>query len=398
MANATYTFTDMWPTSVCLDWPFAYVVGSKNNQGGTYTMECRKLKIDRFPITLVDSHIYKSQSGPAWLYSVRLQGNYLYMAGGWRVSTGPTVYNYKCLKVDKTNLGNIIWDHDETPNSTTTVSTFYDAMPTNDDAYVVCVGTSSYAQAYKLDSSNGNRLLYDSVGVYSTVYSILGFYNNNESIDVAASTGGGLSVFRWKMSDWVSTVLSITNGPTTYSGGGGELYNGSYFLSGNYYPAPGAQAWQKPVWKWTPSATEITQAWGTYQDDKTGLIFEGTTGATVDGSGGYVYTSGMQYAGPGVYDTPIQGTLLKHDLNGNYQWEANFGDNIIPYGPRGIANYGDYVVMTEYDPTVAGMGWLRLRNKSNGAIADLEALIVNKIIGIGSISFTGSGGLNRVTL
>jgi hypothetical protein len=367
---ASYYFSDLLPYSVCVDWPYAYVVGSKAGAGGNYTMESRKLRIDSGPITLEDSYTYLTKTVWTYLFSVRLNGNYLYMAGGYNAGTeGSKNFKHKVIKVDKTNLSNVIWNHDETPYVPTLTCYIYDAMPNSADTLVACIGNNDYAQSYKLDASNGAKLANDFLAGSEGAcfgYAILGFYSSDSYVDITGQRQGQRVIWRYLMSSWSKTRYA-SGYASCY---GGELYNAYYYLGGNYYAS--GNLWQKPVWK-VPQSDINNITWGRYRDDKTGTIYEDNQCSTVDGPGGYVYTVGRQYTGPGNYDPPVQGTLSKYDLDGNFQWAVNFGDNDYPPSPRSIVNYGNYLILVENNAASAGTGWLRLRNKSDGAIAYLES-------------------------
>lgn len=364
--GSSYYFSDMAPTSVCVEWPYAYVTGSKAGQGGNYTMECRKLRIDSYPITVVDYFTYLIR--PVWTYLLgcRLSGDYLYLAGGYNGRTvASPAWRYTCIKVDKTLLSTVIWNHNETGVAYGQAYSSYwqDVKANSTDTFVVCSGVSNtYGAVYKLNASTGEMLLRVEA-IYSNISGgILDFYSSEAYVDVAGSHGGNpKAIYRFN----IANLAFVELGSPYYSYTGGELYDGSYYLGGSYYAS--GSLWQKPVWKLLQTTCAIQ--WSGYRDDKAGTIYEGNTCATVDGPGGYVYTSGLQYTGPGNYDTPIVGTLSKYDLSGNFQWAISYGDNVYSGYPKSLTNYGDYLISTEINAATTGTGWLRVRNKSDGAIA-----------------------------
>jgi hypothetical protein len=61
-------------------------------------------------------------------------------------------------------------------------------------------------------------------------------------------------------------------------------------------------------------------------------------------------------------------------LDGNFQWAINYGDNDYPSSARSLVNYGDYLICVEINDAVTGTGWLKVRNKSDGAIANLPPM------------------------
>lgn len=370
----SYYFSDMIPCGICVEWPYAYVTGAiYHSVNGTYTMDCKKLRIDSYPITVVDrfaSPLHYNSS--TYLVSCSISGDYLYMVGGYNGGTvGSPDWRYTCIKVEKDNLGTVIWNHDEIPvdYGPTAVSYWTDVMANSTDSYVVCSGVSSpRACVYKLNASTGDMLL-KAESVYSGVGGILGFYNSEASVDVSGSAGGIKQIFRYNTSTWV--MNGIANADSRYTNYRGELYNGYYYVSGQYYPnPPDIQYWQKGVWKLLQ--TTCAKTWGVYRDDVALGIQEFNCCSTVDGPGGYVYSVGYQYFS-GTTTGPIQGTLSKYDLDGNFQWAINYGDNLFSQNLTSIKNYGDYLITAEVETGVAG-GWLKLRNKSDGSVANLPPM------------------------
>jgi hypothetical protein len=203
--------------------------------------------------------------------------------------------------------------------------------------------------------------------VYSGFQNVV-YYSSDTYVDILGSAGGNRLIRRYKMSDWSYT--DYAGGSICYYYYGGGLYSGYYYFTGSYYPSPPTQNWAKPLWKIQQSNLNLIYTKSI--DDKAGTIYEDNRSATVDGPNNSVYLTGLSYTGPGNNDPPIVGTLSKYDLDGNYQWHiTSLGSNIYCASNCGLTHYGDYLINTEYSG--AGTGYLRLRNKSDGQIAELGA-------------------------
>ena len=347
-----------------IEWPYAYVSGYVVD-GANQKLKVVKLDLTTRPFSEVDS--YTSPSG--------------YTAGAWyRVRSGAGAISDKLILAGSYNPSGTtdaridIFDKDDLASGPIKTYTKAAVAPDTsmyaDDARSNAAGTIIYwcgnqfyavAGAFNYDDLSDVWFIY---GIYSGHTTIVGFETVGGApyVDIAGSGGG----VKWVARRNCATGFLAANmnpGIANYVFTDGVRISKDgidhYYLAGAYWPTPSDYAQGVTHFRCDNggSAGEV------YRNDKDGYIFEGDY--RIAGDENFVWVDAFYYAGPGLYEGTITNQIIKYDLDLNVEWVVGTGTNRPAF-------YGGFEANGNFLYIVYADGHLECRNKSDGAIANLE--------------------------
>lgn len=386
---------DYAPTDFTVEWPFIYVVGSSNGDGGVYTQRVVKYQVRGNSIDVVDDATHLSQvvfASYSGCSLGALSTDSLFCCGSQK--SGATYYGV-VRKVNKNDLSDVTWSCLEAGETT---SGYWSSVKEDSSGIIFTAGSyGGVGRGWTSRINASGVRTHIASNVYSTLNSVLSFVSvgGTDYVEITGSYGGYRFIYRYRTSDlfWADNLtykygqnivgnLYIWYKAATSS----ELGTDYYYLPGwtgvdAYHPEQSTLKMDRSKWALGyPNAN----VWESRRDMKADWITEYEQVCVVDGT--YVYSSGLfnnaQAPAPVL---PLTATFRKLDYNGVQQWAVNHSStNRAPY--YGFGQYGNYIITSLYDATGATpLGWLEFRNKSDGLVS------VYPLVGVGAFIALSTG-------